>query len=274
MLNKSLFISVVISSLVASIVSAAWFVGSKTEKLSEESDQQLVSKIDKLSATVKQQQRLIEELERSIVSQTAQPQPVLNALEAVNAQQPAIEEEQASEEQNRVAERLARANNPTDFRSQRLIDSGFSNDEAAWILQNESDVQLASLYEQYRARRAQLALEQENGTRAKTRFEQLRERLGDDTYERYLEANGYPTSIGVGSVLEGSPGANAGLRAGDRILSYNGNRVFNIRELNGLTVQGDEGRSVLLEIERDGNPIQITLPRGPIGITGGRRGRF
>jgi len=82
-----------------------------------------------------------------------------------------------------------------------------------------------------------------------------------------------PTSVGVASVLQNSPGASAGLRAGDRITSYGGERVFNIRDLNGLTVVGNEGESVLIEAHRNGETVQITIPRGPIGITGGR-GRF
>jgi len=181
--------------------------------------------------------------------------------------------EQQSEDQARELQQVRTARNRLDFRKQNLLQNGFAEEEANWILQSEAQVQLDSLNEQYRARRAQTEVELANGTRAKSRTEQLREKLGDDYYERYLEANGFPTAVGVRSVLDGSPGSNAGLQAGDRIVSYDGNRVFNIRELNGLTVLGDEGKSVLIEVERDGNPVQITLPRGPIGITGGR-GRF
>ena len=143
-------------------------------------------------------------------------------------------------------------------------------------MQQESDIRLESLNAQYQARKKQAELDTQNGTNVKTRNEQLKDKLGEDYYERYLEANGYPTSVRIGSVLEGSPGANAGLQPGDRILSYDGQRVFNVRELNGLTILGDEGKSVLVELERDGSPVQITIPRGPIGIVSGRggRGRF
>lgn len=163
-----------------------------------------------------------------------------------------------------------------NYRKLNLLKNGFAEEEANWVLETEAQVQLESLYDQYRARRKQAELKQDSASsgtdnNTKTRFELLREKLGDDYYERYLKANGFPTSVNVSSILEGSPGANAGLQRGDRILSYNGSRVFNIRELNGLTMQGDEGQSVLIEVERNGNPVQITLPRGPIGIIGGRR---
>ena len=73
------------------------------------------------------------------------------------------------------------------------------------------------------------------------------------------------------AILSSSPAENSGLKAGDRIIGYAGERVFNVRDLNKLTVQGEAGESVLLEIERDGEPIQLTIPRGPIGINSDRR---
>jgi hypothetical protein len=33
-------------------------------------------------------------------------------------------------------------------------------------------------------------------------------------------------------------------------------------------MQGNPGEDVVIEIERDGTRIQLTVPRGPIGITG------
>ncbi|MCH2189412.1 MAG: PDZ domain-containing protein [Gammaproteobacteria bacterium] len=160
-----------------------------------------------------------------------------------------------------------------DVRRQNLVQGGFTVEEADWVLQQESDVQLDSLFTQYEARKKQTDLNRENGIQAPTRNEQLKAKLGLDYYERYLEANGYSTSINIGSVLRGSPGENAGLQAGDQILYYGGERVFNIRELNGLTLLGEPGQSVLIELERDGAPMQLTIPRGPIGIMSGRRGR-
>lgn len=182
-------------------------------------------------------------------------------------------EELARAEQARAFREQLQASRASDARKKNLIRSGFAEDEATWILQTESQVQLDSLHAQFDTRRKRAELEQANGTLLKTQSQQLKDALGEDYYERYLAANGLPTSVGVTSVLEGSPGFNSGLKAGDRILSYNGNRVFNIRELNQMTILGDLGKSVLIEIERDGSPQQITLPRGPIGITS-RPGRF
>jgi S1-C subfamily serine protease len=55
---------------------------------------------------------------------------------------------------------------------------------------------------------------------------------------------------------------------GDRIARYNGERVFSISDLRRLTMQGNPGEDVVIEVERDGVLMQLTLPAGPIGITG------
>jgi len=102
----------------------------------------------------------------------------------------------------------------------------------------------------------------------------LRQELGDYEYERYLVANNRPTSVGVGTVLESSPGQVAGLQPGDQIVSYDGQRVFSTVDLNQQTMQGVPGESVVVDFLRDGVPMQVVVPRGPIGIsTRGGRGR-
>ena len=80
----------------------------------------------------------------------------------------------------------------------------------------------------------------------------LRQELGDADYERYLTALGRPTKVGVFNVIASSPAEQAGLRAGDEILSYGGTRVFDMSELNDLTVEGTPGQPVVLEVQRDG----------------------
>jgi hypothetical protein len=46
-------------------------------------------------------------------------------------------------------------------------------------------------------------------------------------------------------------------------------------ELTQQTMQGEPGESVVVDIVRDGAPMQIVLPRGPIGVATRRfsRGR-
>ena len=85
---------------------------------------------------------------------------------------------------------------------------------------------------------------------------------------RCLQAQGQATSIQITRVLDSSPGSQAGLQPGDQIVSYDGERVFDVNELRELTLQGRAGEDVVIEIERDGVRMQLNVPRGPVGING------
>jgi S1-C subfamily serine protease len=100
----------------------------------------------------------------------------------------------------------------------------------------------------------------------------LRAELGDRDYERFLTAQGRPTSINVMGVLASSPAERVGLQQGDEIVSYDGKRVFDIQELNELTLGGTSGESVVVDVRRNGQNLQLVLPRGPIGVWGGAPG--
>jgi S1-C subfamily serine protease len=93
-------------------------------------------------------------------------------------------------------------------------------------------------------------------------------------YERYLQADGRPTAIPVRDVLASSPAERSGLQPGDEIVAYGGKRVFDMGELNALTLEGVPGESVVVDVRRNGQSLQLVMPRGPLGVTGGGfRGR-
>jgi len=152
---------------------------------------------------------------------------------------------------------------------QRLIDAGFAPDRADFINQRTSELRMEALQAQYDAAREG---ESFNPRNALTTNQTLRSELGDSDYERYLEAMGRPTSVGVRDVLSSSPAEQAGLQAGDQVIAYSGKRVFDMNELNRLTLDGVPGETVPVDVLRDGQQVQVYVPRGPIGITGG--GRF
>jgi hypothetical protein len=148
-----------------------------------------------------------------------------------------------------------------------LEEGGFSPDRAAWIEQRRAELQVQAMQAQYAQRRG------ENVDPAQMRPEQtLRSELGDADYEKYLEAQGRPTKVGVANVLPSSPAEKAGMQPGDQILSYAGQRVFNMADLSDLTLQGTPGQSVTLEVQRNQQTVQLVIPRGPIGIGGGPGG--
>ena len=69
-----------------------------------------------------------------------------------------------------------------------------------------------------------------------------------------------------------SAGAVAGLQEDDQIISYAGQRVFDISDLQTLTQTGTEGQTVFVEVLRDDQSVTLRMPRGQIGIsTRGRR---
>ena len=161
-----------------------------------------------------------------------------------------------------------RRNSP-ERRMERLIEAGFLPAEAEWILEREQQLQMESLQARYEAGRSG-----DPSDFYRDRFStssQMREELGDAGYERYLQANGRPTNVEISSVIGSSPAQSAGLQPGDEIVRYDGERVFSMTDINLASMQGEAGQNVVIDFVRDGVPMQIVMPRGPLGVTGGRR---
>ena len=93
----------------------------------------------------------------------------------------------------------------------------------------------------------------------------LRKELQDEDYDRYLYALGKPNRLEAGEVLANSAGSEAGLRRGDIILRYDDVRMFAPGELLMASSSGEFGRSVALEILRDGRRRTLYVRRGPLG---------
>ena len=185
--------------------------------------------------------------------------PVLQRLEAL--QDPAVREQRQSE----LRERFQQMNG-TEARAARLEKSGFSPEQASWIVEREEEMRLENLYDEWDRRRQQSL--QKTSDR-QTVAEKMKAELGLDGYERYLQASGRPTSVAVGQIIDDSPAAKAGFKPGDQIVSYNGERVFNVNELNSSTVKGELGEPVVVGVIRDGQSMQIPMERGPLGVTTG-----
>lgn len=96
--------------------------------------------------------------------------------------------------------------------------------------------------------------------------EALRSEFGDEVYDQYLYAMGQGNRVLVSSTLQDSPADVAGIRAGDTVLSYAGERVYSISDLQSATVAGEPGASVVVELLRDGVRWYATVPRGPLGV--------
>ena len=110
-------------------------------------------------------------------------------------------------------------------------------------------------------------------------YQSTREALGDERFEEYLTALGRDTSVNTRAVTPGSAAAQAGIKAGDQIYSYDGSRVFQAGDVTRGTISGNPGENVIVEVVRDGAIVPLTIERGALGVSlsnpwrGGRGGR-
>jgi hypothetical protein len=149
---------------------------------------------------------------------------------------------------------------------EQLIAAGFAPDRAEWINRRTQELRMQGMQAQYEARRDGRA------PPADVEATTLRTELGDQDYERFLTAMGRSTTVNIMGVLASSPAERAGIQEGDEIVAYDGKRVFDVQELNELTLGGASGESVVVDVRRGGQNLQIVLPRGPLGVWGGFRG--
>lgn len=150
-----------------------------------------------------------------------------------------------------------------------LVAAGIDTSTAEWIQQQLDKNQLDQLYLQNQAsREGWLNTSRYHKERREIyqRFDALRGELGDDTFERMLYAVGRPNRVLVSDVMQGSPAEQGGLSANDAILSYDGKRIFSTPELQALTRDGDTASWVLVELVRDGRPVSVYVPGGPLGV--------
>lgn len=223
-------------------------------------------------------------LEHAVAEERNARQLLEEELQALYAEIDALAEQPGSrEERNESAAEVVQearsrfdrgrfAGGSEETRIDELVEGGMSQDRAEWIVKRETELQLETMRARFEARNSGEPMNFSDPSL--NPYALLRAEVGDDEYEQYLEASGRPTTVAVNSVMESSPGAVAGLQPGDRIVSYDGQRVFNTFDLTQQTMQGTPGDTVVVDIVRDGAPMQVVLPRGPIGIytrEGGRR---
>jgi hypothetical protein len=151
----------------------------------------------------------------------------------------------------------------------RFVAAGLTPDRAQWIMNREEELEMEVLQARYEATQDNASQQEIANINTAS---MLRKELGDADYAKYLEGQGRPSTINVREVLTNSPAQSAGLQPGDEIVSYNGQRVFDMSELNSLTYETRPGTSVAMQVVRDGQTMQVVVESGPIGISGGGGG--
>jgi len=94
----------------------------------------------------------------------------------------------------------------------------------------------------------------------------LREQEGDAVYDQYLYAAGRANRVLVSEVYAGSAAEQAGIQSGDMIIGYAQQKVYSMQDLQQATTDGRDGEMVLVELKRDSQIIDTSVPRGPLGI--------
>ena len=153
--------------------------------------------------------------------------------------------------------------------SKNFFEAGFDNVTADYLSERWSEQEMALLYLRDQAtREGWVDTEQYQQAVRELRQDsaQLREELGEEDYARYLYALGMPNRVQVDSVISNSPAQAAGLLPGDRIIRYDGQRIYTRHDLRNVSTAGEPDLPVTVLIERDGALIETIMPRGPLGV--------
>jgi hypothetical protein len=92
-----------------------------------------------------------------------------------------------------------------------------------------------------------------------------REELGDDDYDLLLYASGRNNRVRLSDVLQNSPAAAAGIEPSDILVRYDGQAIFESRDLLSATTQGAAGSTVAVDLVRNGESLRLYVRRGPLG---------
>ena len=179
----------------------------------------------------------------------------------------ATENPDASTVPNQLQRRADRALQQRQGVRFRLRDAGWSDAEIDALEELQTNASLEAEKQQYELMRNALEKDSSALSMWKSRRGIMRNSMSDERYEQYLEASGFPTSVMIDNVLNGSAAESAGLRPGDEIVRYGSERVFDERDLMMAIIQGEPGDSVTIEVRRDGAIFHVAVARGPLGTS-------
>ena len=155
------------------------------------------------------------------------------------------------------------------FNEQALTDAGVDQAKVSYIKNVFEQAEMDKLYLRDQAtREGWMGSERFNDAMKEIsdRNSALRAQLNDDEYDAYLYAAGRSNRVIVESVLSNSPASNAGIQAGDVILSYDNKRIYSWTDLTGATSEGAANTTVAVTIIRNDQRQQVYIPRGPMGV--------
>ena len=265
----------IVVSLLAGFAVGAWFAGDDPERAPSTSSNAVLGDDASIEDRLERLERIITEERDARIALEDSIAILFEGIERLEGvDERAVAELRARAEEERAARAATSSQrNEADWmrgyqerRVARLVEGGFSEDEARRILEQESESAFKALQSVWEAQRSGESIDRYSGEFDPQAI--MRSEMGDDAYARYLEVQGQPTAVRITQVLGGSPGSEIGLQPGDQLVRYAGERVFSVNDLRKSSMDGNPGEDVVIEIERDGTLIQLSVPRGPIGITG------
>jgi membrane-associated protease RseP (regulator of RpoE activity) len=260
-------IGLIVLGLVIGLIAATsfnWHPGSEEQLLAPVSGGS-TEQLEALRAHIDQQLTAVDERLSELGSAVENLSEQLASVEVLPAEMPVAVSDQ-SNAQRRIRAMLSGFQQ--DER-ERILAQGFTQDRIDWLDRRVEELQMEARQAQTEAAVAGESIELDPFQAMISVVEPqslLRPEIGDDEYERYLRAKGRPTTVEISRVLASSPAEQGGLSEGDEIVAYGGERVFSFLELNSLAAKRNSGESVLVEIRRDGQSMQLTLPGGDMGI--------
>ena len=153
--------------------------------------------------------------------------------------------------------------------TETLVAAGVEITEAEQLLARLDDLAMARLQADFELRNSTAeAREEARAVRSAIPRDRkaIRDEFGDDTYDRFLFATGRPNRVTVNSVLRESSAVLAGVQAGDHLRKLDGNPLFSVGDLTRQVRATATDRNYALELERDGQIIEVWVPGGPIGV--------
>ncbi len=146
-----------------------------------------------------------------------------------------------------------------------LLAAGFTKERIEWIRRRNAEL-YAKGKQKLEGRQPDAPPDRNAFAFAVEKDWELWNEMSEDEFVRYRQALGRLTAVPIRTVQVGSPAERAGLRAGDDILGYGGKRVYGLSQLNGLALEGTSGGSVPVEVQRNGQTLQLWIPSGPLNV--------
>ncbi len=268
---------ITVASVILGFMAGAWFMfespGDGVVPAAESAqvgvDSQLSDRLAGLEVALEQERSTREVLEEQllmIIEQLDGQAGPIGAASARLAQTNGVGGSVQRRIENRQRDAVTRMQKAQERRVAMFVENGYSEDEARRLLRLESEAQFTVMQALHDSQRTG---ERFDPFSSMTDTQSIvREKLGEAQYERFLVAQGQRTNVQISNILDGSPGSRAGLRPRDEIISYNGRRTYSMSDLHRLTMSGQPGEEITIEVDRDGVRMQLSIPRGPIGMNG------